>query len=222
MENVNEKLTAFLVGNPGVNKAAISELTGMKGIVLFNFLKKMEKEGFISSNTEGDEVTYSLPETSNGEDLNDNVAITNEDAQIESVTEEVVKPNEEINNQDNVETPNKKTIGRDNSKFKFNKEEYGKGGLVRAVVMKYVEDNPGTTYKKLKEVFPDELLKRFGIFEEVEKAREISGKYDRYCFKEEFVIKLADKKKVVVGTQFTSENIRPFLKVAKELGYKIN
>ena len=59
-------------------------------------------------------------------------------------------------------TTTKATTSRDNSKYKFNGEEYGKGPLDRAVVAKYVDDHPDTTYKQLKEIFSDTLMKRFG------------------------------------------------------------
>jgi len=91
---------------------------------------------------------------------------------------------------------------------------------VRAVIAQYVADNPGTTYKKLKEAFPDELLKRFGICQDVDTATSIDTTGKRYFFKEEHVIKLKDKK-IVVCNQFTLANIQPFLAKAKELGYKV-
>ena len=98
--------------------------------------------------------------------------------------------------------------------------EYGKGPLVRAVIAQFVVDNPGTTYKKLKEAFPDELLKRFGIFQDVDTANSIDTAGKRYFFKEGHIIKLKDKK-IVVCNQFTLANIQPFLAKAKEFGYKI-
>src|SRR5690606_12233727 len=110
--------------------------------------------------------------------------------------------------------------GRDNSKMKFNNELYGKGPLVRAVVAQYVADNPSTTYKQLKDVFHDNLLQRFGIFQDEETAGKIAPKGKRYFNKPEQMIKLKDKK-IVVCNQFTLANIQPFLKVAKGLGYKI-
>lgn len=186
MNTANEKVAAFLKSNPNANKAAISEATGIKGIVLHNLLKKMENDGLIISEGSGADASFKL------------------NSQEEEQTEETVSA----------------PFYRDISKFTFNKESYGKGPLVRAVVAKYVEDNPTVTYKKLKEVFPDELLKRYGIFQDEATAREISGKRDRYFFKPEHVIKLKDKK-IVVCNQLTFQNIQPFLKVAKQLGYKI-
>lgn len=135
----------------------------------------------------------------------------------------------EVTNPEPVETPVEETDseiaekvkkGRNNDKYQFNGNFYGKGPLVRAIVMDFVAKNPKTTFKKLKEVFPDELLHRFGIFQEIDHARTF-GARDRYFFKEEHQIKLSDKKVVVVCNQFTTANIQPFLKAAKALGFKI-
>ena len=57
--------------------------------------------------------------------------------------------------------------------------------------------------------------------EEIAKAKELSGTRDRYFFKPEDVIKLGDKKSVVVCSQWTSTLIVPFVETAKKLGYKI-
>ena len=228
----------FLKGNPNASKAAISEVTGIKGLQLFNLLKKMQTEGQIKSEGEGNDTTYCIVEIS-AETQNDEASTNEAEKSPETNIEVVNTPaNEHGGEQANKEaqdgeqkggeqtnqkvtTASEQATPRNNNKFKFNGEEYGKGPLVRAVVAQFVADNPGITYKKLKEAFPDDLLKRFGICQDVEKAREISGaKYDRYFFKEDQVIKVKDKK-VVVSNQFTSDNLKPFLKVCKELGYKI-
>ncbi len=193
MDKTIQKLTSFLENNPNSNKEAIAQATGLKGLVLFNSLKRLVKERAVQE-TEGDEKTYALATI----DANET-------------------SNEESQDQDEPEVISK---GRDNSKFKFNGELYGKGPLVHAVVSQYVADNKGTTYKKLKEVFPDDLLKRFGIFQHQETAHQIAPKGGRYFSKPEQVIKLKDRS-VIVCNQFTLANIQPFLKIAKSLGYKI-
>lgn len=192
----------FLTNNPNSSKAAISEATGINGLVLFNAIKKLQKEELIISEGEGPEMVFSIVESHQEEILEQESEIEKKVGEVES-EESIVKSN-----------------GRDNSKYKFNNQEYGKGPLVRAVVAKYVEDNSPMTFKKLKEVFPDTLLKRFGIFQDVEMAKEIGGKGNRYFTKSDQIIKLKDKS-VVVCNQFTFENFQPFLKVAKDIGYKI-
>ncbi len=208
MKNENKKLIKFLQENPNSLRPALGEVLEMKGLVLFNHLKKLQNEGLITSEGVGSEMTYTLveqqtetPAEEKGDEKKDSAVV--------------------IEDQQTKEAPVvTKVVERNNDKFKFNNEEYGKGPLVRAVVTQYVVDNAGTTFKRLKEVFPDELLKRFGIFQDEQRARELSGKYDRYFFKQDHVIKLKDKK-VVVCNQFTATNIQPFLKAAKALGYKI-
>lgn len=195
----------FLANNPNSSKATISEATGINGLVLFNAIKKLQKEEMIISEGEGPEMVFSMIEKTDQEETPE------QEFEIEEQVEHVEKESEE---------PIPKSNGRDNSKYKFNNQEYGKGPLVRAVVAKYVEDNSPVTFKKLKEVFPDTLLKRFGIFQDVEMAKEIGGKGNRYFTKPEQTIKLKDKS-IVVCNQFTFANIQPFLKVAKSIGYKI-
>lgn len=206
MENANHKLLEFLKDNPKSNKASITEATGLNGLFLFNILKKMQTEGEIIEGEEAGQKVYSIV-SGNANQQPDETAATDE--QIESSKDEESQSEEVIFSK-----------GRDNSKFKFNGGEYGKGPLVRAVVAQYVVDNPTVTYEQLKGIFPDELLKRFGIFQNLETAKQIANKGNRYFTKPEQIIELVDEK-IVVCNQFTVINIQPFLKVAKKLGYKI-
>jgi len=193
-----ELVAEFIAANPGTNKAAISESTGVKGIILHNIIKKAVGAGELSEEGTGKEATYTTAEP---------VA---ERTQVESSSELEIPVEDE-------QLPASK--GRNNQKFIFNGVEYGKGPLVREVVRKYVEDNK-PTLKQLKEAFPDELLKRFGVWQEEDMAREIQGARDRYFWKEEHQIKVKGKV-IVVCSQWTSETLKPFLKVARALGYKI-
>lgn len=190
MDKTTQKLVKFIENNQNVTKEAIAEATGFKGLALYNTLKRLVKDGTITESEHEGEKIYSFAEI------------------------------EQESNQGTNEEPEIISKGRDNSKFKFNGEEYGKGPLVHAVVSQYVVDNKNITYKKLKEVFPDELLKRFGIFQDEATAKQIAPKGGRYFSKPEQLIKLKDRS-VIVCNQFTLANIQPFLKVAKALGYKI-
>ena len=208
MQTANENLIGFLKENPNSNKGTIGNGTGLKGLVLFNLLKKLQKEKQITSHGDGQNTAYSLvEETASTEQTGAGQTETTDPMTEEPVT-------------DIQTTVTKKSAGRDNSKFTFNGEAYGKGPLARTVVAQYVKDNPSITYKQLKEVFPDSLLKRFGIFQEEKSAREIAKKGERYFFKEGHIIKLKENN-IVVCNQFTTDNIQPFLKVAKNLGYNI-
>jgi len=227
MQTANENLIGFLKDNPNSNKETISNGTGLRGLVLFNLLKKMQKEEQIISQGDGDDLTYSLiEETTDAEqtDVEKTPDVVTDTTTEEQTSTEQTKVTDTVTNEpatnEQTEVTKKKSAGRDNSKLTFNGEAYGKGPLVRAVVAQYVKDNPIVTYDELNKIFPDTLLKRFGIFQDEKTAREIAGKGNRYFFKEEHVIKLKDKN-IVVCNQFTFDNIQPFLKVARRLGYEI-
>ena len=107
------------------------------------------------------------------------------------------------------------------SKYGTAGEQYTKGGLVHAVVSEFVSKHKNIGIAKLKESFPDELIQRFGVFQEIVKAKHFaSGGRDRYFMQDEKIIKLKDKK-IAVCNQWTSENIKPFLSAAKKLGFVI-
>ncbi len=193
MENTNnQELLAFLEANPNSNKEAIKAATKLNGLFLFNLLKRLVQEGKIAEHSDGDEKTYSLG-----------------DVKHEGIAPEHVKKEPVVKS------------SRDNSKLNFNGQEYGKGPLVRAVVAQHITDNPTVTYDELKDVFRNELLKRFGIFQDEPSLKEIAPKGSRYFTKPEHAIKLADRD-VFVCSQFTLDNIQPFLAKARELGYVIN
>ena len=106
-------------------------------------------------------------------------------------------------------------------KFKFMGEQFTKGGLVHAVVAEYCAKHKAIGIAKLKEVFPDELIQRFGVLQEISKARAFaSGGRDRFFTQEEKIIKLKDKR-IAVCNQWTAENIKPFLACVRKLGYEI-
>ena len=218
---MDTQVIGFLTANPNSNKAAITEATGMKGLPLYTALKALLKEGRITSTGEGSETTYSLDE-------NFVEALAGEDKMDATRNPEPIGPivegeKKEDEPQTNTEEPKvKEATSRDNSKYKFNGEEYGKGPLVRAVVAKYVEDHPDTTHKQLKEIFPDTLMKRFGVFANETEAKKLSGNKPRYFLKPEQMIKIKGQKEpIAICNQWTAALIEPFIKVAKELGYKI-
>lgn len=229
-------IIAFVRDNPNSTEAAIGKATKLKGKALRTAIDELKEIPVLEENDKhelslvgGQEVydddpidtvieidaepkeeatdTPESPETALGDEL-DLSGVDNEGEASEATEdtgEEEAKP---------------KPKGRDNGKFLFNGQTLGKGPLVRAVVRQHVADNPIITHDQLKEAFPDELLHRFGIFQELEKAKKYYGNRDRFFLKEEHRIKLADNT-VAVCSQFTAANIVPFLRRAKELGYVI-
>ncbi len=234
---MNKQVIDFLKENPTSKKAAITTATGIKGLPLFNLLKKLVTDGQITSAGEGNNATYSLNESYTEVDGPDENAGTDEQNEQpeqpgsevkEEVKEEQPGPilDDEVKKEETVtkEITTKATTNRDNSKYTLNnsKETYGKGPLVRAMVAKYVEDHPDTTYKQLKEIFPDTLMKRFGVFANETEAKKLSGSKPRYFLKPEQMIKIKGQKEpIAICNQWTAALIEPFIKVAKELGYKV-
>ena len=145
---------------------------------------------------------------------------------VETPAEEVVTSNElEIPVEDEQTATKTKGGKRNNDKFHFNDfpNALGKGPLVREIMKDYVAKNKKATLKQLDEIWnPKDLLKRFGIYAEINEAKELSAARDRYFFQEEHQIRLADKKIIVVSNQQTSSTLQIFIKAAKALGYKIS
>ena len=148
-------------------------------------------------------------------------------------TEPVETPVEEVAASTELEIPVEdeqlasKTKGgkRNNDKFHFNDfpNALGKGALEREIMKDYTSRHKKTTLKQLDEIWkPKDLLKRFGIYAEINEAKELSAARDRYFFQEEHQIRLADKKIIVVSNQQTSSTLQIFIKAAKALGYKIS
>jgi len=192
------KLVEFLTATPNSDRKTIEKGTKIKGALLTNLLKRLEENGLLSVTGEGADKKYSI--------------------KTKSVTETKTEP---VNSQEKPEVADSKkkpetktTSGRDNQKYKFENQEYGKGPLVRAVVAAFVKKNPKTTLSILKKVFPDGLLHRYGVFQELKDAKKMSGNRDRYFMKPEQVIKLKDAS-IAVCNQWTSDNIQPFLVEAK-------
>ena len=204
IETAIKKVVAFLQDNPGSTKAEIGTKTKITGIELTNVLKAIRKQ-------EG----LSLVEDGSGKEMKFSISAEPE------VTEET-STELEIPVGDEQEAPKDKSGTRNKDQYKLDGELYGKGRIVQAVVRKYVAENPKVTYKQLKEVFPDELLNRFGIFQDENTANSLSGARPRYFMKDEDSIKLGDKKIVYTSSQFTASNVIGVLAVAKKLGMKIS
>jgi hypothetical protein len=203
IETAVKKVVTFLETTPGATKAEITAKTKIAGIELTNVIKALRKEGRLIEEGEGKEMRLSIS------------------AEAE-VTEEP-STELEIPVEDEQDAPQGKTTGRNKDKYKLDGELYGKGRIVQAIVRKYVAENPKVTYKQLKEVFPDELLNRFGIFQDETTANSLSGSRPRYFMSEEKGdgIKLGDRKVVFTSSQFTATNLLPLMAVAKKLGMKI-
>ncbi len=210
-----KKVIDFLKKTPNTNKADISAATEITGLPLFNFLRKLEKAELITSQGTGADAAFTWNEEKT-------------EAQGDGVVEEVVEAGKANGKKaKNVAPPAEgtaevTTAGKNTDKYKFNGEEYGKGQLVRAVVAKYIEDNPDTTSKDLLNAFPQTLMPRFGVFADHDTAVKLSGTRSRYFMKPEQLLKIKGQKApIAVCNQWTAALIVEFIAVAKGLGYKI-
>ncbi len=221
-KSLKEKIIDVVKEASSIDKKSISESTATKGIVLEGALSKLIKDKIIIVEVKDGEKIYSIsPETevSSTEDqiIPQNSATKKEKK--EKLEDEIEVAGE---NTEKSKTSYGKNEGkRDMRKFRFKGEHHTKGGLVHAVITEFVSKRKNISLAKLKESFPDELLQRFGVVQEIAKAKQFaSGGRDRYFMQDERAIKLKDKK-IVVCNQWTSENIKPFLTAARKLGFDI-
>ena len=125
-------------------------------------------------------------------------------------------------------TANKK----DNTKYSFKGEIYGKGRLVLAVVANYIKSNPSLTYEELKSTFPDECQydsfrsQRYGVVhtipEALKRCKDSEDLKKRFFTKEEEFIKLKSTGDVLtVSKERGIGNINQFLNAARRAGIEI-
>ncbi|MCF6340108.1 MAG: hypothetical protein L3J10_05060 [Sulfurimonas sp.] len=112
---------------------------------------------------------------------------------------------------------------RDNTKYSFNGESsLGKRGIVRAIWLKYIADNPTASYEKLTQDFPSDIRGR--LFVELEQALEQQKRdgngLSRYFIEDDEMLHIGDKK-YTISNQWGKGNIEKFLEYASKLGYKI-
>ena len=113
--------------------------------------------------------------------------------------------------------------GKDFTKYLYNGELYGKGRLVLAVVNDYVMDNPGITYDRLKDVFPDYLNGSLGVFSlrsDVEKRFALKPNKHHFLKPSE-IIKLEDCE-IAVCVDWDVVKIQKFLEIARSHGITID
>jgi len=221
-KTLKEKIIDVVKASSSIDKKTISESTATKGIVLEGALSKLVKDKIIIVEVKEGEKIYSIsPETEvclTQDPIIPQISATKKEKK-EKLEDEIAVAGE---NTEKSKTSYGKNEGkRDMRKFRFKGEHHTKGGLVHAVITEFVSKRKSISLAKLKESFPDELLQRFGVVQEIAKAKQFaSGGRDRYFMQEERIIKLKDKK-IVVCNQWTSENIKPFLTAARKLGFDI-
>jgi hypothetical protein len=113
--------------------------------------------------------------------------------------------------------------GRDFSKYTFNGiSGLSKGKVALAICKQYAKDNSKATLATMQNALQSKVIQpRYGVIAEISLARKTTvNKKERYFFKESDIIKIGNQRGVVT-TQWSLDTLTPFLKIAKELGYKI-
>ncbi|HEY9737739.1 MAG TPA: toll/interleukin-1 receptor domain-containing protein [Trichocoleus sp.] len=113
--------------------------------------------------------------------------------------------------------------GKDKTRYEFRGKIYPKNQLVLAVVRQYLQDNPGTNFEALRQVFPDELHRSFGVVAPLAQAKAIRDKtgYKRHLIEDNEVLKTANGVSIAVCNQWGIGSIGNILSIAGVLGYEI-
>ncbi|MDL2241838.1 hypothetical protein LJB91_02905 [Bacteroidales bacterium OttesenSCG-928-L03] len=121
---------------------------------------------------------------------------------------------------------------KDYSRYNFENVLYQKNRLVRAVIAKYVADNPNITLSELQNKFPKDLTGKGRMIECVLDADEAkikaktptkSGKtYDYYFIKDNELITLGNGQKIAVTSWWDKYNLDDFIAQARKIKYAIS
>ena len=112
---------------------------------------------------------------------------------------------------------------RDTTKYDFDGlKGLSKGRLALAIVKRYcLEKKP--TLNELKEIFPDKIVKPYGIIRTLDESKEVSKDRKRFFINDEDVITLNDGSKICISNQFTTHRIALVIEIAqRELPVKVS
>lgn len=177
-------------------------------VQIYGIMSKLIKNGSVQMNESDGKKSYTLIDSAKLElEPVDTPKIKTEKVKVEKPIEKETKEKA------------KQKIGRDLTTYKFNGNEYNKTRLAHALVSQYVKDKrPGL--KGLLEIFPDEIVKPYGMIRKIEEAKEISKDRLRFLIKPDEEIKVRDCV-IACSNQWTPDRIEILLGIAKKLGYKI-
>ena len=188
------KVSAQDIHQASKNKIALVQIYGVA--------KELVDEGVIILEQKDDLKTYSLGEPKKKNTSQDEDKKTGEGEPATSADKPI------------------KTGGRDMSKYKFNGNEYNKGRLAHAIIAAYAKEKK-PTLKQALVLFPDELVRPWGLIKPVAEAKAMSAKYARFFIKPEEEIKLKDCS-ICVSNQMTPDRLANILSIAKkELKFSI-
>ena len=112
---------------------------------------------------------------------------------------------------------------KDRTNYNFNNKSYNKSRLPHAIIKKYIEDHPNTSYAELLEIFPQEIgTQVHGFIVKASDARQTYADtgYKRHYIKEGEIIKLIDED-IAVSNQWGVDNIPNMLDHAKKMGIQV-
>lgn len=167
----------------------IAEKTGIVLMTVHKCLKQMlTEEKVVSDKTDGVIVYSSVP-------------TVQEDAMEESAGEEI---------EDAPKKRDKATSqGRNMDKVTFRGVGYPKGRYVLEYLRALLADH-AITHDELKEAFPDTIVGKFGVFAKQKEAKELSKQYRRYFINDDETLVTADKVKICVTNQWSSQRLEDF------------
>ena len=112
---------------------------------------------------------------------------------------------------------------KDRTNYNFNNKTYNKSRLPHAIIKKYIEDHPNTSYAELLEIFPQEIGTQVqGFIVKASHARQLHADtgYKRHYIKKGEIIKLIDED-VAVSNQWGPGNINNILDHAKKMDIQV-
>jgi hypothetical protein len=187
-------------------EAVVEKMGGVPKIAIQSSLKSLVSAKALSLQNADGVKTYKIVEIPHDVDVKERTSKEKTPAEeVEAKEESKKKPSD---------------AKRDFTRYKFGGvDSLSKGRLILAMVTEHVAKNKNTSYAKLKEIFPDELIPTYGVFQELAVAKKRSADRPRFFLKTEETIKLKDKT-IAVTNQVTGSYLESFLAAAKKVGLK--
>lgn len=118
--------------------------------------------------------------------------------------------------------------GKDYSEYNFEDSPYNKARLPRAIIKKYIIDNPNTSLSEMQSIFTKKIHGSKEIVIDASEAKkqektlkENNLTHGYYLIKDDELITLENGQQISVLSWWNRENLPNFIKKAEELKYKI-
>jgi hypothetical protein len=191
----------------------ISNVTGIPILQIHKIFNKLFKDALIASIEKNGLKSYVIVNSEGLKALLEVTTVNLEPTQ-EASAVAVLSDKKELS-----EPMTKPVKGRHTGMFNYKNASYNKSQCALKVLTDYVTaEKP--TLAELEKTFPKEIVSRFGVFNTIDQAKELSKGRDRYYMKEGNILTTSDGHKVVVTTQWTLERILQFSDAAAAVGLK--